>query len=88
MEKLKIVINSRLVGTLKFNNNQSYYDDYRLNDYNIDLDCANQLQAQGIIVDYLTKDVPCMTEQVKFIQNDKIIYDGWDIIDRIYNSEN
>lgn len=63
-----VVKNDRLngcVGMLKGGNN-CYFDDYRTNERDVDLDIDIE-EGQQIITDYLVKDLPCNPNDIHFM---------------------
>ena len=57
----------RLVGQINYDN-WVYYDDYRLNEYDIDLDMKDLDEAMDTLIDYYIKDIPCNYEDVDFVE--------------------
>lgn len=59
----------RCVGLLKVGNT-CYFDDYRTNEWDVELGDSRE-EVKQIIVDYLVKDLPCNPQDIRFmIAND------------------
>lgn len=65
--KFNVYVKDRLVGQINYDN-WVYYDDYRLNEYDIDLDMKDLDEARYILIDYYIKDIPCNYEDVDFVE--------------------
>lgn len=66
--KFNVYVKDRLVGQINFNGRWVYYDDYRLNEYDIDLDIKDLDEAMETLIDYYIKDIPCNYEDVGFVE--------------------
>ena len=65
--KINVYVKDRLVGQINYDN-WVYYDDYRLNEYDIDLDMKDLDEAMDTLIDYYIKDIPCNYEDVDFVE--------------------
>lgn len=65
--KINVYVKDRLVGQINYDN-WVYYDDYRLNEYDIDLDMKDLDEVRYILIDYYIKDIPCNYEDVDFVE--------------------
>lgn len=65
--KINVYVRDRLVGQINYDN-WVYYDDYRLNEYDIDLDMKDLDEAMDTLIDYYIKDIPCNYEDVDFVE--------------------
>lgn len=65
--KFNVYVKDRLVGQITYDN-WVYYDDYRLNEYDIDLDMKDLDEAMDTLIDYYIKDIPCNYEDVDFVE--------------------
>ena len=65
--KINVYVKDRLVGQIDYDN-WVYYDDYRLNEYDIDLDMKDLDEAMDTLIDYYIKDIPCNYEDVDFVE--------------------
>lgn len=65
--KINVYVKDRLVGQINYDN-WVYYDDYRLNEYDIDLDMKDLDEAMETLIDYYIKDIPCNYEDVDFVE--------------------
>lgn len=65
--KINVYVKDRLVGQINYDN-WVYYDDYRLNEYNIDLDMKDLDEVKNTLIDYYIKDIPCNYEDVDFVE--------------------
>lgn len=68
--KFNVYVKDRLVGQITYDN-WVYYDDYRLNEYDIDLDMKDLDEAMDTLIDYYIKDIPCNYEDVDFVELNK-----------------
>lgn len=65
--KINVYVRDRLVGQINYDN-WVYYDDYRLNEYDIDLDMKDLDEVKNTLIDYYIKDIPCNYEDVDFVE--------------------
>ena len=65
--KINVYVRDRLVGQINYDN-WVYFDDYRLNEYDIDLDMKDLDEARHTLIDYYIKDMPCNYEDVDFVE--------------------
>ena len=65
--KINVYVKDRLVGQITYDN-WVYYDDYRLNEYDIDLDMKDLDEVKNTLIDYYIKDIPCNYEDVDFVE--------------------
>lgn len=65
--KFNVYVKDRLVGQITYNN-WVYFDDYRTNEYDIDLDMKDLYEAMDTLIDYYIKDIPCNYEDVDFVE--------------------
>lgn len=65
--KFNVYVKDRLVGQINYDN-WVYYDDYRTNEYDIDLDMKDLDEAMDTLIDYYIKDIPCNYEDVDFVE--------------------
>lgn len=65
--KINVYVKDRLVGQINYDN-WVYYDDYRLNEYDIDLDMKDLDEVMDTLIDYYIKDIPCNYEDVDFVE--------------------
>lgn len=65
--KFNVYVKDRLVGQINYDN-WVYFDDYRLNEYDIDLDMKDLDEAMDTLIDYYIKDIPCNYEDVDFVE--------------------
>lgn len=68
--KINVYVKDRLVGQINYDN-WVYYDDYRLNEYDIDLDMKDLDEVKNTLIDYYIKDIPCNYEDVDFVELNK-----------------
>lgn len=66
--KINVYVKDRLVGQINFNGRWVYFDDYRTNEYDIDLDMKDLDGAMDTLIDYYIKDIPCNYEDVGFVE--------------------
>lgn len=66
--KFNVYVKDRLVGQINFNGRWVYFDDYRTNEYEIDLDIKDLDEAMETLIDYYIKDIPCNYEDVGFVE--------------------
>ena len=66
--KINVYVKDRLVGQINFNGRWVYFDDYRTNEYEIDLDIKDLDEAMETLIDYYIKDIPCNYEDVGFVE--------------------
>lgn len=64
--KINVYVKDRLVGQINYDN-WVYFDDYRTNEYDIDLDMKDLDEAMDTLIDYYIKDIPCNYEDVRFV---------------------
>lgn len=65
--KINVYVKDRLVGQINYDN-WVYFDDYRTNEYDIDLDMKDLDEAMDTLIDYYIKDMPCNYEDVDFVE--------------------
>lgn len=65
--KFNVYVKDRLVGQITYDN-WVYYDDYRSNEYEIDLDTKDLYESMETLIDYYIKDIPCNYEDVNFVE--------------------
>lgn len=65
--KFNVYVKDRLVGQITYDN-WVYFDDYRTNEYEIDLDMKDLDEAMETLIDYYIKDIPCNYEDVGFVE--------------------
>lgn len=65
--KINVYVKDRLVGQINYDN-WVYFDDYRTNEYDIDLDIKELDVAMETLIDYYIKDIPCNYEDVDFVE--------------------
>lgn len=65
--KINVYVKDRLVGQINYDN-WVYYDDYRLNEYDIDLDMKDLDEVKNTLIDYYIKDIPCNYKDVRFVE--------------------
>lgn len=65
--KFNVYVKDRLVGQITYDN-WVYFDDYRTNEYEIDLDIKDLDEAMETLIDYYIKDIPCNYEDVDFVE--------------------
>lgn len=65
--KINVYVRDRLVGQINYDN-WVYFDDYRTNEYDIDLDIKELDVAMDTLIDYYIKDIPCNYEDVGFVE--------------------
>lgn len=65
--KINVYVKDRLVGQITYDN-WVYFDDYRTNEYDIDLDMKDLDEAMDTLIDYYIKDMPCNYEDVDFVE--------------------
>lgn len=65
--KINVYVKDRLVGQITYDN-WVYFDDYRTNEYDIDLDIKELDVAMDTLIDYYIKDIPCNYEDVDFVE--------------------
>ena len=65
--KINVYVRDRLVGQINYDN-WVYFDDYRTNEYDIDLDMKELDVAMETLIDYYIKDIPCNYEDVDFVE--------------------
>lgn len=65
--KINVYVRDRLVGQINYDN-WVYYDDYRLNEYDIDLDMKDLDEVKNTLIDYYIKDIPCNYEDIGFVK--------------------
>lgn len=65
--KFNVYVKDRLVGQMTYDN-WVYFDDYRTNEYEIDLDIKELDVAMETLIDYYIKDIPCKYEDVGFVE--------------------
>lgn len=70
--KINVYVKDRLVGQINYDN-WVYYDDYRLNEYDIDLDMKDLDEAMDTLIDYYIKDIPCNYEDVELVDKEKLV---------------
>lgn len=70
--KINVYVKDRLVGQINYDN-WVYYDDYRLNEYDIDLDMKDLDEVKNTLIDYYIKDIPCNYEDVDFVDKEKLV---------------
>lgn len=65
--KINVYVRDRLVGQINYDN-WVYFDDYRTNEYEVDLDTKDLDEAMDTLIDYYIKDIPCNYEDVDFVE--------------------
>lgn len=65
--KINVYVKDRLVGQITYDN-WVYFDDYRTNEYDINLDMKDLDEAMDTLIDYYIKDIPCNYEDVDFVE--------------------
>ena len=65
--KINVYVRDRLVGQINYDN-WVYFDDYRTNEYEVDLDTKDLDEAMETLIDYYIKDIPCNYEDVDFVE--------------------
>lgn len=65
--KINVYVKDRLVGQITYDN-WVYFDNYRTNEYDIDLDIKDLDEAMETLIDYYIKDTPCNYEEVGFVE--------------------
>lgn len=65
--KFNVYVKDRLVSQITYDN-WVYFDDYRTNEYDIDLDMKDLDEAMDTLIDYYIKDIPCNYEDVDFVE--------------------